>query len=119
MSEQDKRRSPRICFDGVAHVHARGRAIPAELMDLSLKGALVSLLDDTELGSGEDCTLVLVMEDSDIRIPMEAVVRRTEGAMAGVEFARMELDAMQHLRRLVELHMGREGDLEGTWLKPA
>ena len=119
MSEQEKRRSPRISFDGVAHVHAQGRAIPAELMDLSLKGALVSLLDSTELTSGEECSLVLVLEDTNIRIPMEAVVRRTEGAVAGMEFTRMDLDAMQHLRRLVELHMGREGDLEGTWLKPS
>ena len=115
--DNEKRRTPRIPFDGAAHLHIDGKILPAELMDVSLKGALVSLHDDPEVVSGTPCELVLVMEDSDIRIPAEAVVRRVEDGLAGLEFTRIELDAMQHLRRLVELHQGMPQSLEALWLE--
>ncbi len=114
--DNEKRRVPRIHFDGAAHLHIDGKILPAELMDLSLKGALVSLHDAAEITSGTACELVLVMEDSDIRIPAEAAVRRVEDGLAGLEFTRIELDAMQHLRRLVELHQGMPPNLESLWL---
>ena len=39
---------------------------------------------------------------------LEATVRRTERDLAGLEFVRIDVDAMRHLRRLLALHLGHD-----------
>ena len=113
---EEKRRFPRAPFDGEAHLQANGSTMPVELMDISLRGALLSLPEGIALSRGDDGELTLLMEDSELRIPLPVTVRRTQGQLAGVEFGKVEVEAMQHLRRLLELHLGEGENLDALWL---
>lgn len=113
---QEKRRFPRTPFDGEAHLQANGVTVPVELMDISLRGALLALPDGSTLSRGDSGELTLLMEDSDLRIPLPVDVRRTQDQLIGVEFGKVEVEAMQHLRRLLELHLGDGENLDALWL---
>ena len=105
---KEKRRFQRTPFDGEAHLQAQGTLFNVEVLDLSLKGALITLPPGVTMTPGEACALDLLLEDSDIRIPLVATVRRTERDLAGLEFVRIEVEAMRHLRRLLALHLGQD-----------
>src|SRR5690606_39335263 len=90
------------------HLQAQGTLFNVEVLDLSLKGALITLPPGVTMTPYEACSLNLLMEDSDIRIPLDATVRRTERDLAGLECVRIDVDAMRHLRRLLALHLGQD-----------
>ncbi|MCK0537476.1 PilZ domain-containing protein [Alcanivorax quisquiliarum] len=105
---KDKRRFTRTPFDGEAHLTAQGTLFNVEVLDLALKGVLITMPPGVTMTPGETCQLDLLLEDSDIRIPLAAEVRRVERDMAGLEFTRIDLDALRHLRRLLALHLGQD-----------
>ena len=113
---EEKRRFPRAHFDGEAHLEANGITMPVELMDISLRGALLSIPEGNSIHTGDSGKLTLLLEDSDIRIPIDTDVRRIQGALVGVEFSKVEVEAMQHLRRLLELNLGEGENLDALWL---
>lgn len=109
---EDKRRFERIFLDGEAQLAIAGDVLPVRLVDISLKGALLDCAQIPQALPGADCLLTLILEDSDIRIPVEARISHQEPGRTGLEFVRVDVDDMQHLRRLVELHAGdRSGEL--------
>ena len=109
--KQDKRRFSRAPFDGVARLETGNDRFRVELADLSLKGARVLLPGDVDLALGSDCRLTLELDDSDLTIPMPAIVSHQQGGRAGLEFKPVDVEVMQHLRRLVELNLEDDAPL--------
>ena len=101
-----KRRFTRIPFAIGATLVCGERRLPAELLDISLKGALLDLSDPGAVGPGETVVLEVHLEDPQAVIVMPARVARLEGRQVGLAAGALDLDSMTRLRRLMELNLG-------------
>jgi hypothetical protein len=101
----DRRRFWRAAFQAeVRLVDARG-VTPAELIDISLRGALVKLPSMWRGAKGDSCRLELRLAD-DAEVAMDATVVHLESGRAGLRCENIDLESVTHLRRLVELNAG-------------
>lgn len=82
--------------DGVAH---------AQLLDISLKGALLDTGSVWHGKPGEECQLSLELAPG-TTIAMWTTVTHVEGPNVGLRCNGIDLDSITHLRRLVELNSG-------------
>lgn len=83
----------------------------AELVDISLKGALLETSSDWSSRRGEECQLSLGLALG-ADITMWARVMHAQGKHVGLRCESIDLDSMTHLRRLVELNSGDPEILE-------
>jgi c-di-GMP-binding flagellar brake protein YcgR len=104
----EKRRFLRVPLEGEARLAFRGHSRPVELVDLSLRGALVESEGILPAQVDSDCELTLVLDEAGPTIPIECRVTHHQGRRLGIEFLRVDVDAMQHIRRLLELNAGDE-----------
>lgn len=109
---EDKRRFARAPFDGSATLQAGDETLAVILADLSLRGALVELPPESRVRQGLAGILTLQLEDSDVKISLQCQINHLKKDRAGIEFQRISVDAMQHLRRLVELNLGNSEEHE-------
>lgn len=110
-SQENQRRFTRIPFDAAAVLARDGHAWHCELIDLSLKGALVNKPDGWNGTVSETYQLTLLL-DEDIRICMDVSVAHIEEQQIGLACQDIDLDSITHLRRLVELNLGDSNLLE-------
>lgn len=108
---EEKRRFKRIPMDGKAELSCSGKSWSCQMLDISLKGALISRPADWPLQQLSHCTLTLRLDD-DIAIVMEGNIVHGNGAQLGFHCAHINLDSISHLKRLVELNLGSEEILE-------
>ena len=73
-ASHEKRHFERFKFDGLTEVHYLGNVFPAELIDISLNGALITKPAEIELPLDSVCDLHIVLEGSDIAINMRGHV---------------------------------------------
>lgn len=102
---EEQRRFTRIPFDAAAVLARDGREWRCELIDLSLKGALVEKPDDWNGAIGDDYALTLLL-DEETHIRMDVSVAHIEEQHIGLACRDIDLDSITHLRRLVELNLG-------------
>lgn len=102
----EKRRFTRIPFQARVHIVSAGGNWFGELIDVSLKGILISRPDDWTSEIGTHFLVELHIEGSDINIRMEASVAHLESDHIGFNCEHIDLDSITHLRRLVELNIG-------------
>lgn len=94
-----------------APFHAKVQVVDAtgtwegELLDISLKGALLDMSEDWPGVLGAKCQLRLDLGQG-VSILMHATVAHLEGTKMGVRCDNLSLDSITHLRRLVELNSG-------------
>jgi len=104
MSEQ--RQFTRIHFESPVCLAIGTDRLDVELMDISLKGALVALAAGAETpGIGAVCTLELELDDG-VMIQMAGHIAHAEENHVGMRCDSIDLDSATHLRRLVELNLG-------------
>ena len=80
--------------------------VPVELIDISLKGALVRFPEGRELSLATPVALRLKLEDSDITIEMKTEVVHVNGKKIGLSCQSIDMESMTHLRRVMELNLG-------------
>ena len=113
MSEhQEKRHFTRFNIGGKTEVIYLDNKFPAELIDISLKGALITKPADVQLPMDSRCELHITLEGSDITINMSGHVTHLLETQVGICCDHIDLDSITHLRRLVELNLGDEALLE-------
>lgn len=113
MTHQDRRQFSRVVFDAPADLSAAGAAHPVKLVDLSLKGALVSSNHPPPGWMlGTQCTLTVRLTQVDARINMAAEIAHVEGNQLGLLCRSIDLDSITHLRKLIELNLGDPALLE-------
>lgn len=110
----EQRHFTRIPFNTSAIiVNSRtGHKTMAELIDISLKGVLISKPDDWQGINGEHYTVHLQLAGNEIEINLAVIEVHHEGEHIGFKTEHMDLDTATHLRRLVELNLGDESLLE-------
>ena len=82
-----------------------------ELLDISLKGALLEMSADWPGVLGAKCKLRLDLGQG-ATIIMQTTVAHLEGTRMGLRCDNLGLDSITHLRRLVELNAGDPNLLE-------
>ena len=73
------------------------------LHDISLKGALLEMVDDWHGAPGDHCSLKLDLSP-DVSIRMQTTVKHVEGRRMGLRCDEIDIDSITNLRRLVELN---------------
>jgi hypothetical protein len=104
----ERRRFSRIAFHRPARLQAGAVEVTCEVLDVSLKGALVEVPISFGARGGERCTLVIRLDAGDAIIRMEGEIAHREGTLAGVRCTEIDLDSIAHLRRIVELNLADE-----------
>jgi hypothetical protein len=102
----ERRRFSRIGFHRPADLGVGRTSTACQVLDVSLRGALVEVPGTFEARAGERCTLVIRLDAGDVEIRMEAEVAHREPTRVGVQCVEIDLDSISHLRRLVELNLG-------------
>lgn len=106
-----RRRFTRIPFDAEARLSAGEHNRAVELLDLSLKGALVARPEDWN-GEPEGPLRLELRLGEDVLIVMDVSIAHQEADRLGLRCEDIDLDSITHLRRLVELNLGNPDLLE-------
>ena len=102
----DKRRFQRIQFDAPCEIYWQDDMQTAEVLDISLKGALVSRPAGWAASEGEPCELTIHLNDDESAIVMAVTLRHLEPDRLGFKIEYIDQESASHLKRLVELNLG-------------
>ena len=105
LMKEERREFSRIALRRPASLQTSGGTVACELLDISLRGALVHLPEGLGAVVGEPCTLVVRLSHAAVTIRMCGVVAHADAATVGVACRELDLDSVAHLRRLVELNL--------------
>ena len=112
MSDQwpKQRRFTRIPFQVPAQLEVRGAAKrPCALVNVSLKGALVELPEGPAPAAGSTCAVTIDLDPgSGARIRMDGDIAHQSGLKVGIRCDELDLESVQHLRRILEFNVGDE-----------
>jgi len=103
---QDRRHFTRILFSTTAHLSNMGKVWPTELIDLSLKGALVKKPEDWKCGEAKSVLLTFKLAQSDIELNMNTSLVHEKQDYLGLLCEQIDIDSATHLKRLIELNVG-------------
>jgi hypothetical protein len=101
------RRFSRITFSCPGLLDLKVARAECEVRDVSLKGALVEVVG-LDVAAGQTCTLAIRLGDGDTVIRMDGEVAHVNGRRVGIKADEMDLESIEHLRRLVEVNLGNE-----------
>jgi len=104
MNIVQRRRYSRIRFHGSATFQVGIAQWPCDVIDLSLRGALIAV-DVPDITIGTSCLLELCLNE-DICVRMEGHVAHLHANHVGIACDLTDLDSMSHLRRLLALNLG-------------
>lgn len=102
----EHRQFQRISFEAQAFISHGDERWETQLLDISLKGALLSLPPQWKGDVGTQLGLELVIEKGVLVIRMQTKVAHIEQDHLGLCCLHIDLESMAHLRRLVELNLG-------------
>ena len=108
----ERRQFSRVHFQSAAKLFLPGGEIGVEIVDLSLRGALIRPETDSYIKVGSLCTLKIRLDDLGACIRMECTVVHGRTGLYGLLCREIDLDSITHLRRLVALNLGDENLLE-------
>lgn len=110
---KNRRQFTRIAFQTPARLFLKDGEQLVDVLDLSLKGALVRPRQPMFAQVGSNAVLDVVLDDGETEIRMGVTVVHREGSGTyGLACHEIDLDSVTHLRRLVELNLGDEALLE-------
>ena len=106
--EPERRQVHRVTFHAEGRLHCPQGILAIHISDLSLKGALVTIAEAGAAPppiSAMTCRMELPLDD-EIKIECNAHVVRQDGRELGLHIDELDLESIQHLRRLIELNLG-------------
>lgn len=102
----ERRHFVRVMFAAQAQLSCGEAVLDVRVLDLSLKGALITLPAGVSLRQDALCSLTLPLTSGSGHIDMEVQVAHVEGCQIGLLCLHSDLDSITHLRRLIELQLG-------------
>jgi hypothetical protein len=108
----ERRHFVRVNFDAPALLTTATDAFSVHVLDLSLKGALITAPSQAVLGVGMLCQITIPLADTGNHIAMSTEVAHVRGQHTGLLCHGIDLDSVTHLRRLIELQLGDPALLE-------
>lgn len=110
--DENRRNFSRVKFKSTAFIKYKQQSVQVDLLDISLKGALISSDTLIQLDKGEPCLFELRLNDSEIVMTINAHVVYKLNENLGLKFDNIDLESMIHLRRLVELNVGNPDQIQ-------
>ncbi|MBQ0719097.1 MAG: PilZ domain-containing protein [Gammaproteobacteria bacterium] len=104
MSEQ--RKFTRIKFDASSSLSSAQERWEVELLDISLRGALLQSAYREGLSIGCDVSVLIDLTNEAGGIELHGKVVHIEADHIGVSSTHMDIDSISQLRRIVELNLG-------------
>jgi len=105
--KQEHRAFSRIIFDAKSIIIGKDNQWETELLDISLKGALVQRPSSWDFALDSSFELDIKLSEDTV-IQMEATVAHIEDDHIGFRCDHIDLESITHLRRIVELNTGNE-----------
>lgn len=102
--ENEKRTFNRIDFDKPVTVSVNEQPITGQLLDISLKGAMLRVEADAAIVINSPCVLNITLSVEEM-ITMQATVVWTKDQHLGLHCDSIDLDSITNLKRLLELNM--------------
>ncbi len=102
----ERRHFSRIAFAGQAQLVTVNARVAVQVLDLSLKGALLLLPAHHTIEAGALCLLDLPLQPHDGRITMAAQIAHVHDQRAGLLCLGIDIESITHLRRMIELNLG-------------
>lgn len=106
INESEQRVHQRVLFDTLARIHINANNMNSQLIDISLKGALIKKPNSWIANVGDSGQLHMVLSDNISAINMDIKVAHIEEDHVGFHCEHIDIDSVTHLRRLVELNLG-------------
>lgn len=107
----DRRRFRRIAFDAKTELRQNDQKWKAQLVDLSLKGLLVER-PTPWLGDPVQVFEIDIHLDTNTDVKMQARLAHDDHGQLGFVCEYIDLDSISLLRRLIELNLGDQAELE-------
>lgn len=104
-SHEQRRRFARVLFSTEAFLVQAEARLACEVIDLSLRGALVRC-PPAPLRDDEPVALELRLGGDAAKIAMHGSIAHRDGDRLGIRCDDIDLDSITHLRRVVELNSG-------------
>ncbi len=113
MSDQpaDRRRFKRIAFDARTELSQGEHRWPVQLIDLSLKGLLIQRPEPWQGDETQPFGADIHLSD-DVDVRMDVQLTRKDYGQLGFVCLHIDLESVEHLRRLIELNLADEEELE-------
>lgn len=111
MTAAERRHFWRATFKSPAHLIDAQGPEKVQVLDLSLKGALVETDTPWRGKTNDHCRLKIDLAET-VAISMWVTVAHIDGNHIGLHCNDIDLDSITHLRRLVELNSGDPAILE-------
>lgn len=105
MTEVQRRRFSRLPFQCSAWLQIAADEYPCEVIDLSLRGALLKIELSSAPLLGTPCLLELELGEN-VTVRMEAEIAHLGAQGIGIACRETDLDSLIHLRRLLTLNLG-------------
>ncbi|MDX1676934.1 PilZ domain-containing protein [Arsukibacterium sp.] len=102
----EQRRFSRVSFQSAAHLETTTQSYPAEVLDLSLKGALISIPQGWQPDVTEPLLLRIHLTGYPIDVRMQVSVTHQHDDVIGLHCDKIDLESAGHLKRLIELNLG-------------
>jgi len=103
----DERRFHRVPFECFVDFNAEGCQHVCELLDISIKGALIAACTGATPGPGTPCELIISLdEDKEFQIIMHGSVAHKIENRVGIYCESIDDQSMVHLRKLIEYNLG-------------
>ena len=109
-----RRHFTRVPFDCEARLLSSDSADewPAQLIDISLKGALITQPEDWQGKRSDKFHLDILLSGESIKVAMDVSVAHVEDRHIGFHCDHIDIDSASHLHRLMELNLGDAALLE-------
>lgn len=107
----DRRHFNRIIFSSQAELSQDDKIWQTELLDLSLKGALLKLPANFAYDANGYLTLNFVLDGLPNPISMKGKIRHRDNQQLGFQCELLDIDSATELRRLIELNISDEAIL--------
>jgi len=99
--KKERRNFQRISIDSYAALILGEQEWEAEVLNISLQGAMLKCRADLPLLSSEDSFTVRI-EQEGIALEIEALLNLQEGSVVRLKFHNIELESLTYLRQLIE-----------------
>lgn len=108
----ERRQFSRVKFDAPVRILRDAQAWECEVLDISLKGALIAVPEGLHAALNDELTLELPLGDEGSTIRMTVAVAHIDAYRAGLRCEHIDIESFIHLRRLMELNLGDSELLE-------
>ena len=116
----ERRNFKRVPFATKAEINCNSNKYHGELLNISLRGALVHGQGEIPLAQGSRCELLIHLPDSEITLQFETDIIYCQDNRIGFKFISEDIETASHLRRLLELNIGSSEEIDrevAFWLR--